>query len=140
MYALGAILYEMLTRLPPVGRLKPVHELAKDVRPKVDRVIRKAMSPAKENRYDSAAAFAKAVESAQKLGESYIYSWKPNPAAICGNAPDYDAVEKAMRQTIGIAKGCALEIVMKDTHTFQGEPERIIRWSRIASRLAAEAA
>ncbi len=77
--------------------------------------------------------------AAQKLGESYIYSWKPNPAAICGNAPDYDAVENVMRQTIGIAKGCALEIVMKDTHTFQGEPERITRWSRIASRLAAEA-
>lgn len=78
--------------------------------------------------------------AAEKLGDRYIYSWKPNPAIICGGAPDYDAVQRNIRETIRIADGCCLEIVMKDTHTFQGEPERISRWTEIASRLATEAA
>ena len=77
--------------------------------------------------------------AADKLGDRYVYSWKPNPAMICGAGPDYDAVEKSIRETIEIADGCCLEILMKDTHTFQGEPERIVRWTDIASRLAAEA-
>ena len=77
--------------------------------------------------------------AADKLGDRYVYSWKPNPAMICGAGPDYDAVEKSIRETIEIADGCCLEILMKDTHTFQGEPERIVRWTDIAARLAAEA-
>ncbi len=78
--------------------------------------------------------------AAQKLGDRYVYSWKPNPAMICGPGVDYEAVERATRQTIEIARGCCLEMVMKDTHTFQGDAQRIARWTDIASRLAAEAA
>jgi hypothetical protein len=73
------------------------------------------------------------------VGKRYIYSWKPNPAALCGPGVDYGALERSIRETIGIARGCCLEIIMKDTHTFQGQAERISRWSEIASRLAAEA-
>ena len=58
---------------------------------------------------------------------------------ICAPDVDYDAVEKITRETIRTAAGCPLEIVMKDTHTFHGDPTRIERWSEIASRLAAEA-
>ncbi len=78
--------------------------------------------------------------AAEKLGSRYIFSWKPNPAAICGPAVDYGAVERGIRETLEIARGCCLEMIMKDTHTFQGDPERISRWTEIASRLAAEAA
>lgn len=77
--------------------------------------------------------------AAEKVGKRYIYSWKPNPAALCGPGVDYGALERSIRETIGIARGCCLEIIMKDTHTFQGQAERISRWSEIASRLAAEA-
>jgi hypothetical protein len=78
--------------------------------------------------------------AAEKLGSRYVYSWKPNPATICGPAVHYEALEKDIRRTIEAARGCCLEIVMKDTHTFQGDPQRIARWSAIASRLALEAA
>jgi len=76
--------------------------------------------------------------AAEKLAGKYVYSWKPNPAMICAGPPDYELVEKTVRETLDIARGCCVEIVMKDTHTFQGDAGRIERWSRIASRVAAE--
>lgn len=78
--------------------------------------------------------------AAEKLADRYIYSWKPNPSMICRPTVDYDAVEKVTRETIETARGCCLEMVMKDTHTVHGDAERFTRWSEIASRLAAEAA
>jgi serine/threonine-protein kinase len=66
-YAVAAVLYEMLTGLPPVGRLKPVHQLVKGVQPKVDAAIRKALSPNKEDRYESAALFGAALRRGQGL-------------------------------------------------------------------------
>jgi hypothetical protein len=78
--------------------------------------------------------------AAEKLGNRYVYSYKPNPASICGPSVDWDGVERMIRETIEIARGCCLEIIMKDTHTFQADPGRISRWSETASRLAAEVA
>jgi hypothetical protein len=77
--------------------------------------------------------------AAEKLGDRYVYSWKPNPALICGPTVDWDEAEKAIRETLEIARGCCLEIVMKDTHTFHHDPTRIRRWTQMALALAAEA-
>lgn len=77
--------------------------------------------------------------AAEKLSDRYIYSWKPNPALICGPDVNWEAVENTTRETLEIARGCCVEMVMKDTHTFQGDPTRIERWTQIASRLALEA-
>lgn len=86
----------------------------------------------------SISAWCDRALAAEKLGNSYIYSWKPNPAMICAPGVDWEAVEKVTRETICAARGCVLEMIMKDTHTFCGDPTRIQRWTEIASRLAAE--
>jgi hypothetical protein len=77
--------------------------------------------------------------AAAKLGDRYIYSWKPNPAMICSPVVDWDHVEKITRETIRMARGCRLEMVMKDTHTVHNQPERFTRWCELARRLAEEA-
>jgi hypothetical protein len=77
--------------------------------------------------------------AAQKLGDRYIYSWKPNPASICGPTVDYDFFEREIRETLQIAKGCCIEMVMKDTHTFNSDPQRVKKWTRIALQLAKNA-
>ena len=77
--------------------------------------------------------------AAEKLADRCVYSWKPNPAMICAPGVDWEAVDKVTRETLEIARGCCVEIIMKDTHTFCGDPSRIERWSQIASRAAAEA-
>jgi len=76
--------------------------------------------------------------AAEKLADRYIYSWKPNPSDICGPNVDYSFMENQIKETLQIAKGCCIEIIMKDTHTFNGDAQRITTWSQIASRIAKE--
>jgi hypothetical protein len=77
--------------------------------------------------------------AAEKLRDRYLYSWKPNPAMICAPSVDWGFVEKTTRETILQARGCRLELVMKDTHTVHHEPARFTRWCELARRLAEEA-
>ncbi len=74
--------------------------------------------------------------AAEKLGDRYVYVWKPNPSLICSPQPDFTTAEKDIQDTLEIAKSCNLVMVMKDTSTFHNEPWRITRWTDIASRLA----
>ena len=78
--------------------------------------------------------------AAEKLADRYVYMYKPNPSRICAPRPDYERAERDLRETLEIAEGCCVGIVMKDTHTFQNEPERITHWTDMASRVAAEMA
>lgn len=78
--------------------------------------------------------------AAAKLSDRYVYSWKPNPALICAPTVNWDEVEAVTRRTLAIARSCRLEMVMKDTHTFQGDATRPGRWARLCLRLAEQAA
>ena len=75
------------------------------------------------------------VIAAEKLGDRYVYVWKPNPSLLCAPQADFSAMEQEIRQTLKIARDCCLVIVMKDTSTFHHEPWRITRWTDLASRL-----
>ena len=78
--------------------------------------------------------------AAEKIGRDYVYVYKPNPAPICTPTPDWDDAERDVRETLQIARGCAVHVVMKDTHTFCGQPERLTRWTEMATRLARQLA
>ena len=69
--------------------------------------------------------------AAEKLGRKIIYSRKPNPALICVSF-DEQKIREDIRNTLRIAKGCVVEIIMKDTHTVQNDPTRITKWVKIA--------
>jgi len=77
------------------------------------------------------------ADAAAQLTDRYIFSWKPNPTLICAPTVDWDEVDRVTREMLATARGGCVEMVMKDTHTFCGDPTRIERWSRIASRAAA---
>lgn len=68
---------------------------------------------------------------AAALGGRYIYSRKPYPAHVCVgfNEP---AIREDLRHTLTVARGQPLELILKDTHTVQGEPWRFKRWVEIA--------
>ena len=69
-----------------------------------------------------------------RLGGEVIFSWKPNPASLAAVTFDEEAVRADIRETVAAASahGCALEIVLKDTHTCNSEPERFDAWARVA--------
>ena len=51
---------------------------------------------------------------------------------------DLSALETAIRGMLAAARGCVVEIVFKDTQTFQGQPERLVQAVELASRISAE--
>jgi len=69
---------------------------------------------------------------AEALGRDYVFCRKPNPELISKESFDEDAIRQDIRNTLEIARGCNLEIVMKDVHTVAGRPERPGRWVEIA--------
>ena len=70
-------------------------------------------------------------KAAEELGDGIIFSWKPNPAMLVGEL-DPRRIRDRIRRVLDVARHCALEIVLKDTFTIQGEPWRIETWSEIA--------
>jgi hypothetical protein len=69
-----------------------------------------------------------------------VYCYKPQPALICREHPDWSAAERELRETVRIARGCCLSMVLKDTTSFFGDPSRATRWAQLAARVAEDAA
>jgi len=91
-------------------------------------------------RWVSVSPWADRALAAGRLGGRYVYCWKPQPALICREHPDWEGAERQIRETLALARGCAISIVMKDTTSFFGEPSRATRWVSMARRLAEETA
>ena len=68
---------------------------------------------------------------AEALGRDYVFSRKPNPTLISTGVFDEETIRNDLRQTLEAARGCRLEILMKDVHTLNDEPERLPRWVQI---------
>ena len=79
----------------------------------------------------SVSAWADEEKAAREIGKDYIYSRKPNPAAICVSFNE-EKIRRDLQKTLQTARGCNLEFNMKDTHTLQNEPWRITRWVELA--------
>ncbi len=87
----------------------------------------------------SVAPMSDVARTAEKLGRQAIFSWKPDPAMLIGEF-DEERVRGYLRDAVRAARGCVLEIILKDTHTCENHPERFDRWSRIARRVVDEEA
>ncbi len=76
-----------------------------------------------------------------KLKCDYIFSWKPNPVHLVGHF-NPEAVREYIRHTVNVAAshGCVLEMILKDTHTCEQQPERFDEWTRIARAVIMEEA
>lgn len=74
---------------------------------------------------------------ARECGRKVVYSRKPNPTLISTTRFDEDAIRADLRKTLSAAGGCRLEIVMKDVHTINNEPERLPRWVALAREVIA---
>ena len=69
---------------------------------------------------------------AENLGDRYIYSLKPHPGLLAGVRFEPEAVRADIRDALDKAKGCHLEIIMKDNHTLGNDPRRAAAWCSIA--------
>jgi hypothetical protein len=79
----------------------------------------------------SVSAWADRAKMAEYLEDNYVYSWKPNPALLAVPHLDEDQARSYVRETLEAAKGCVLEIVMKDNHTIGNNPDNVINWVKV---------
>jgi hypothetical protein len=89
-------------------------------------------------RWAAVSPWANREMAADKLGNRFVYCYKPQPSRMCQPGPDWEGVEHELRETLTIARGCCVSLVMKDTTSYFGEPQRATRWAEIAQRVAAE--
>ena len=82
----------------------------------------------------SISPFANVDACAAGLGDRCIFSWKPHPAHLVGRF-DEAALRRYIGHTLDVARGCHLEMILKDTHTCENHPERFTRWTEIAREL-----
>jgi hypothetical protein len=45
-------------------------------------------------------------------------------------------LRRYLRHGLDAARGCSVEMILKDTHTCEHHPERFTRWAQIAGELA----
>ena len=88
-------------------------------------------------RWVSVSPWADRELAATKLADRYVYVYKPNPSRICSSTPDYDGAQAELCETLEIARGCCVSLIMKDTHTFHHEPHRLTLWTDMAQRVVA---
>lgn len=103
------------------GCCEPLHNWLDLLIAKVPRLRRISISPWCDRKI-----------AAEKLGDKFIYSWKPHPLCVSGANFDPDWIRRYIRETLEIAKGCIIEIVLKDTHTCHNQPWRFDVWTKIA--------
>ena len=68
---------------------------------------------------------------AELLGDQYIFSMKPNPADLAMTTFDEDRIRLEMRQALQQTRNCRVEVIMKDNHTINHDPQRILKWVKI---------
>ena len=75
--------------------------------------------------------------AAEAIGKDYVMAFKPNPANV-GVGFNEDTVRKELTEAAEAAKknNCSYDIVLKDISTVAGNPEHLIKWSRIAMEVA----
>lgn len=82
----------------------------------------------------SVSAWADRRKMGEYLEDNYVYSWKPNPAFIAVPKLDEREAAKYIRETLEAAKGCVLEIIMKDNHTIGNNPDNVRNWVKVCRR------
>ena len=80
----------------------------------------------------SCSPWADLEKMAEYLGNRYVLSMKPNPAALATPQIDEQAIRRQLRRALDVTRGCVVEIIMKDNHTLGNRPENAVRWCRIA--------
>jgi len=72
------------------------------------------------------------ADMADKLGDQYIYSMKPNPVDLAVPSLNEERIRTGLRRDLQITRNCRVEIIMKDNHTIGNNPQNVTRWCQIA--------
>ena len=71
----------------------------------------------------------------ESIGRDFVFSCKPNPALLAEDAGGL-GWRADLRDALDKARGCHVEIIMKDISTVRYQPQRLWEWAAMAMELA----
>ena len=74
----------------------------------------------------------------REVGTDYVLSRKPNPAILAEDDWQPHRARQEMAEFMEVARGCHVELIMKDISTVRYQPQRLWEWAAIASEVARE--
>ena len=72
------------------------------------------------------------------IGEDYVFSRKPNPATLAVDTWNLDWARDELRCALEQARGCHIEVILKDISTVRYEPRRLWTWATMAMEVVEE--
>ena len=84
----------------------------------------------------SMSPLAKMERAVAEAGSHYVISRKPNPAILAESTWNPGRARAELEDDLPKARGCAMEVIMKDISTVRYEPARLWEWEKIAMDVA----
>jgi hypothetical protein len=85
----------------------------------------------------SVSPWADVPACAEGMRGRWVMSLKPSPQVLAGHTFDPEAVRRELRNKLEAARGCNVEIILKDISTVRHEPQRLWTWVRVANEVIA---
>ncbi len=73
-----------------------------------------------------------------KVGRDYVMSRKPSPAILAEDHWQPERARQDLCDFLEAARGCHVEIIMKDISTVHRQPQRLWEWARMAAETVGE--
>lgn len=73
---------------------------------------------------------------AEQIGTDYVMSWRPSPAEMVCTGFVPQRVRTITQDALAAARGCHIDICLKDIETIGGDFSRLVEWTRITRELA----
>lgn len=73
--------------------------------------------------------------AAEHIGRKYVISLKPSPSIFAEDTWDLERARQELKEKLIEARGCNVEIVMKDISTVRHQPQRLWQWMKMAHEL-----
>jgi hypothetical protein len=80
----------------------------------------------------STTPWADTARMVDQVGTDYVLSRKPNPAVFATDEWHPDRARRELREFLEQARGCHVELIMKDISTVRYQPQRLWEWATIA--------
>jgi hypothetical protein len=80
----------------------------------------------------STTPWCKTERAVETIGPHWVMSRKPNPAILAEDKWHPERARQDLRDFLEKARGCHVELIMKDISTVRYKPQRLWEWSQIA--------
>ncbi len=86
----------------------------------------------------SASPWCDSAKVVERIGSDYVISRKPSPAILAEDDWHPDRARRDLCDFLEQARGCHVELIMKDISTVRYQPQRLWQWAEIAMEVVEE--